>query len=384
MENFINLSAFPAMLFESFDQHDHAFSVVTARISYDFDIASGSLTFCAEQPELVEQDEYYGEPGRSSVCFESDLAPWKPRLDVVINGTAWAPGDKPVREFTVGAQIGDFTRLLRIYGPREWRKMIAGWSLSAAQPIISLPLRYEYAAGGFYTLQEGEEYASPANTAGMGWYSAEYLKKINKQRLPAPQIELLPQPIKSIDEISLPAGFGFFGRGWQGRIEYAGTYDEAWQRDRHPFLPTDFRFDYWCGAHPWMQFPLPQPLQAVPIKLKYLIRAQEKSDQEISFHVPVESLFIFITTAKGAGVAKDMQLDTLVIDLPQRKVHCTYRAAVSENMEPVMTELRFIQRSDREVMLKRAEEMNADPSSQEFMPLPPSLAAKLPQENHHG
>ena len=175
-----------------------------------------------------------------------------------------------------------------------------------------------------------------------------------------------------------------FGRGWQGRIEYAGTYDEVWQRDRHPFLPTDFRFDYWCGAHPRMQFPLPQPLQAVPIKLKYLISAQEKSDQEISFHVPVESLFIFITTAKGAGVAKDMQLDTLVIDLPQRKVHCTYRAAVSENMEPVMTELRFIQRSDREVMLKRAEEMNADPSSQEFMPLPPSLAAKLPQENHHG
>ncbi|NUW61957.1 DUF2169 domain-containing protein, partial [Cronobacter muytjensii] len=77
MENFTNLSAFPAMLFDSFDQNDHGFSTVVARVSYDLDIATGALTLCDDQGELVEQDLHYGEPGYSSVRFESDLAPYK-------------------------------------------------------------------------------------------------------------------------------------------------------------------------------------------------------------------------------------------------------------------------------------------------------------------
>lgn len=147
MENFANLTAFPALLFDSLDQHDHGFSTVVARLSYDLDIKSGELVFCEDQGELVEQDNYFAEQGRSSVRFESDLAPYKPRMDVVINATAWAPEDKPVKSFTAGVQLGDFTRLIKINGPREWRKMIATWQLSESQPITSLDLRYEYAAG---------------------------------------------------------------------------------------------------------------------------------------------------------------------------------------------------------------------------------------------
>lgn len=109
MENFANLTAFPALLFDSLDQHDHGFTTVVARLRYDLNVQTGQLTLCEEQGELMEEDSYFGEEGRSSVRFESDLAPYKPRMDLVINATAWAPKDKPAKSFTAGIQVGDFT-----------------------------------------------------------------------------------------------------------------------------------------------------------------------------------------------------------------------------------------------------------------------------------
>ncbi|AYH05896.1 DUF2169 domain-containing protein [Pectobacterium parmentieri] len=384
MENFANYSAFPAQLFESIDQHDHGFSVLVARVSYDLDIISGKLTLSEDQGELVEQDEYYDEPGSSSVRFESDLAPYKPRLDVVINGTAWAPEDKAVRQFTVGVRIGDFMRLLNVYGPREWRNMVASWQLTEAKPITNLDLRYEYAQGGCYRLEKGEVLASASNSVGIGWLPAKAQKQLKLQRVDAPQFELLPQPIKHIDDETLPAGFGFYGRGWTPRIGFAGTHDDAWKQQRHPFLPEDFRFDYWCGAHPWMQFPLPKPLLHVPVMLKNLVSHQEKAGQEINFAVPVETLFAFVTTQQGAGVTFDLQLDTLVIDLPSRKVHCSYRAVFSEQLEAAMTELRFIAVDERNAMVQRSQHQLTNAQDDSFTPLPPSLAALISQEQRHG
>mgnify|MGYP004710089017 FL=1 len=218
----------------------------------------------------------------------------------------------------------------------------------------------------------------------MGWLSSKAQKQLKLQRVPASQFELLPQPIKHIDDENLPAGFGFYGRGWKPRLNFAGTDDDAWKQHRHPFLPEDFRFDYWCGAHPWMQFPLPKPLSHVPVTLKNLISHQEKAGQEISFSVPVETLFAFITTQQGAGIAYDLQLDTLVIDLPSRKVHCSYRAVFSEQLDAAMTELRFIAADERTAMVKHAQKQLTDAQYDSFTPLPPSLVALVSQEQRHG
>ncbi|MDR6297233.1 hypothetical protein QE407_002587 [Pantoea dispersa] len=178
--------------------------------------------------------------------------------------------------------------------------------------------------------------------------------------------------------------FGFYGRGWKPRIGFAGTYDEAWKQQRHPFLPQDFRFDYWCGAHPWMQFPLPKPLSHIPVTLKNLISQQDKPGQEISFSVPVETLFAFVTTQLGAGVSYDLQLDTLVINLPDRKVHCTYRTVFSELLEAAVTELRFITAKERKAIVQKAQQQITDTNDDSFTPLPPSLVGLISQESGHG
>lgn len=384
MENFINYSPFPALLFDSLDQNDQGFSTLVARISYELDPQRGMLTLCDDQGELVEQDEHYGEPGRSSVRRESDLAPYKPKMDVVINATAWAPANKPTPKFVVGAAIGQHVRLINVYGERIWRKGIGYWSLSEPKPLLSLPIRYENAQGGYYALNDGQTWASPTNTVGIGWLSAEANKALTLQKLSAPQLELLPHPIKKIDDTHLPAGFGFIGRGWQPRLQQAGTYDERWKETRHPFLPADFSFNYWCGAHPWLQFPLPEPLTFIPFKLKNLISAASKADQEVFFSLPVETLFAFVTTTAGAGVSIDLRLDTVVVDMEAAQVNATYRAVFSEELDAALTELRFIDKDQRQSMVEESIRQRENPEEKDFLPLPPSLFEHSYQESKDG
>lgn len=45
-----------------------------------------------------------------------------------------------------------------------------------------------------------------------------------------------------------PAGFGFVGRSWLPRISYAGTYDQKWLDEQHPYPPFDMDYRYWNGA----------------------------------------------------------------------------------------------------------------------------------------
>ena len=52
--------------------------------------------------------------------------------------------------------------------------------------------------------------------------------------------------------------FGPMGRGWPGRIEYGGTYDQNWIDNIFPFLPPDFDDRYFQMAPPDQQIDLPK------------------------------------------------------------------------------------------------------------------------------
>jgi hypothetical protein len=190
---FRNLTPFPAQDFEGIDQHDQAFHVVVLRQTLSF--ASGKLTYADDQEPLCEVDEFFGAMNQSSVRQESDFCQYKPRCDVIVNATAYAPKDRltqfdvHLRVFTVGEHdLPEAPRGLnyRMEAPPEeiekWRKEvkriqalpapernlidktltvcgehaflkngvlgIGGWHLSDPKPIAKLPLRYEYALGG--------------------------------------------------------------------------------------------------------------------------------------------------------------------------------------------------------------------------------------------
>src|SRR5213594_1738502 len=70
--------------------------VVVAKGTYGIPVrADEAPQLLEEQVPLVMCDEFTGEPGSSAPLYEIDFAPRKPRCDVLLNGSAYAPGGRP-------------------------------------------------------------------------------------------------------------------------------------------------------------------------------------------------------------------------------------------------------------------------------------------------
>lgn len=337
--NFINHTIFPALNFDCHNPHHDKFHVVASRITYDIRIntrnGQSQLIISPEQSPLNYTDISYSEMIDASIEYENDLAPYKPKTDIVINATAFVPENNPVPVFDVGIQIGKYQKALRIFGPRNWVKEGNEWFLTEPEPISYLNIRYEHASGGTYNTGD-TVFTSPANPIGMGWYPAEFLAGSDKTHLPAHQIESPDIPAQHISQILRPDGFGFFGRTWQGRAEYAGDYHQ------NPSSQMPDNINYWCGAHPTLQIPHLKAGNKLPLKLFGLVSATEIERQHVLFYVPVENLFVFIGSGLGFSIPKNLQLDTIVVDMNLRKVFCTYRIALPDSLNITEVTLRYI------------------------------------------
>src|SRR5215813_3134120 len=73
----------------------------------------GTCMLAEEQQELVYADEFYGEPGISSVQYESDFAFYKPRTDVIVVGHAYATGGGPTRRVDVTLELSTIRKTVR-------------------------------------------------------------------------------------------------------------------------------------------------------------------------------------------------------------------------------------------------------------------------------
>src|SRR5262249_15593717 len=112
---FDNLTPFSALVYDV-DLDDGEWHVIVARGAYTLGAAPGSeeepevriTPLAAPSPEeegLTVTDEYFGEMNRSSVKHESDLAPAKPKCDVIVIGSAHSPTGEPVASVEVGVRI---------------------------------------------------------------------------------------------------------------------------------------------------------------------------------------------------------------------------------------------------------------------------------------
>lgn len=99
-----NHTPFPALAFEGIDQHDQSFHVIALRQTLTWD-EHGILAYADEQAPLCEVDTFFGDMNASSVRQESDLCQYKPKCDVIINATAYAPKGKPVTHFNVRLMV---------------------------------------------------------------------------------------------------------------------------------------------------------------------------------------------------------------------------------------------------------------------------------------
>jgi hypothetical protein len=349
---FKNLTPFDALAYTGIDVNDMEFHVVVMRVAYDIKAtAQGTHTLeLAQTPaDLAMQDVYYGEPNVSSVKWESDLAPFKPRCDfVVVNANAIARSGGKLARYYCAVQVGQGANATRkellVCGPRNWNLGLV-WTLGTPDLTSEVPLRYEYAYGGHcqhtYAKSLFEKEAKPAinevymyNPVGMGWASDEWLAATSVKSLPCAQIEDPNERISHLGKQYMPQGFGIVGRAWSQRLPYAGTYDDAWLQNRWPNLPPDFAFDYWNGAHPDLQIPYPKP--ATFIGLYGLT-----PDGMLEMCLPGHRGYVLARFEEGAMLPLPTHIDTLIVDMQTMQVHVVYRAVVPLNARVRVLEARF-------------------------------------------
>lgn len=210
-----------------------------------------------EQLPLVMTDTFTGQPGFSAPVFEADFAPRKPACDILLIGSAWAPGGRLVTRTEVELRVGPVRKRFDVVGERVWEAGITGIRPSAPQPFVQMPISYDVAFGGADRESEdaAEHDAYLANPVGRGY--RKHLKTAWVDGKPLPNTEESGHAVTWPADRYRPMAFGPIGRGWTARARYAGTYDDKWLADVFPFLPIDFDERYFQAAPEDQQMPKP-------------------------------------------------------------------------------------------------------------------------------
>jgi len=279
-----------------------------------------TLTLHDQQVALVTSDVFFGEPGLSAPKYEVDFAPRKHRCDVLLNGSAYAPGDKPVERVTVGVRIGGWSKSFSVIGDRFWSTAGGGVRVTAPKPFRTMPVSYDRAFGGADMRHDepAQHVAFMLNPSGRSFHKHMIAKWLHASALP--NTEELTQPITTPDGAYRPMAFGPIGRHWEPRYKYAGTYDQNWIDNIFPFLPADFDEQYYQSA------PLDQQLSKLlseqPVALLNLT-----PDGRRDFVLPQFEAPFHILPTKGAREDLTAPLDTIVIEPDLERVTMTWRIA---------------------------------------------------------
>jgi len=228
--------------------------VIAVKGTFDI-LPDGATQLSKKQEAPLLLPEYFGDAGTSSLRYELDLSASKPAVDVLLNGTAYAPPGDAVTELDVTLTVGTAIRkVLKVSGDRYWDPGLLHDALpTPAEPFESMPLTWERAFGGSDTSSEDpamHRYES-RNPVGTGF--AESRKYLAGQRLP--NVEFPRRRVSSWKDRPQPAGFGPVSSYWEPRLSYAGTYDAHWLEDRFPLLPQDFNERHFCCAPEDQQTP---------------------------------------------------------------------------------------------------------------------------------
>lgn len=206
----------------------------------------GTMEIAEKQGDVCMAPVYCGEPGKSSLLYESDLFHTKPQTDIILHGHAYAPKGTYATRADVGMRVGNLSKSLRVFGDRYWERGFLGMKMTRPKPFEKMSIVYERAFGGWDQKSDNPKKHSwePRNPIGTGF--AVEAKHLVGQKLP--NVEYPKSLISSWKQRPCPAGFGPVAGNWQPRLQFAGTYDKKWEEERLPLLPEDFdeRF-YQCS-----------------------------------------------------------------------------------------------------------------------------------------
>ena len=271
-----------------------------------------------EQLPLVMADTFTGQPGFSAPHYEVDFAPRKAQCDVLLLGSAYAPGGRPATRVPVGLRIGNLTKSFTVIGDRRWDAGITGIRATLPEKFTVKPISYDLAFGGVD--HEHEDPAKHAaymlNPVGRGFRKRLKSEWVDGKSLP--NTEELNRAVTRPDDDYVPMAFGPIGRGWAQRSQHAGTYDDKWLADHFPFLPPDFNERYYQAAPLDQQLPL-------PIGGPEVVLGNLTADGYRSFSLPHFDATISVFPKQGGSEDYTAVLDTVMLEPDQGQFTVTWR-----------------------------------------------------------
>jgi hypothetical protein len=273
-----------------------------------------------EQQPLVMADTFSGAPGLSAPVHEVDFAPRKHACDVLLVGSAHAPGGRPATRVPVRLKAGAVDKACEVVGDRVWNAGLTGIRPSAPEPFVSKPISYDLAFGGV-----DQESADPAehdayrlNPVGRGY--RKHLSNAWVGGRPLPNTEAPGSEVSWPTHRHAPMAFGPLGRGWQQRACFAGTYDQAWLDEVFPFLPKDFDERYYQAAPADQQLPL---LEA-PVDVSLVNFTPDGLRQ---FVLPHFEAPVHVFPKRGGRENLTATLDTIVFEPDHERFTMSWRLA---------------------------------------------------------
>lgn len=304
------------------DKEGREYLVVCVKGTYTIPKDGSMPQLADEQLPLVAADTFTGEPGFSAPIYESDYPPFKPRCDVLLNGSAYAPGGRPATNVPVGLQFGHMRKRFVVVGDRVWNYSMLMTTASDPQPFLRMPISYDRAFGGVDNSQNDPKkvHAVLENPVGVGFHY--HLAKASVDGKPLPNTEEHKRSVSTPNNKRYrPMSFGPMGRAWQPRAPLAGTYDQNWIDNIFPFLPPDFDPAYYQAAPVDQQVPYPQGGE--PVALFNLTQ-----EGQIVFPFPKSNLLVWFFLKDAEEKEARAVADTVMLMPDEDRFTVTYRASL--------------------------------------------------------
>jgi hypothetical protein len=286
--------------------------VVAVRVSFALD-AAGKLELADEQLAPRSAPEFEGDPGLSSLKYESDLGAMPPTTEVVVRAHAHAPRHQATERVPVSLRVGAVYKQLLVHGERRYRA--DGLTLTEPAPFVSAPIRYEHAYGGSDSGDStpGRRGAYPRNPVGCGY-------AIDPRTRAGALAHTIEYPVGD-PAVRGPAGFGPIAAHWSPRRERAGTFDDAWHTAQRPLLPLDYDPGFALAAPEDQQLP------------DYLVGAERvellgmSPEGALGFTLP--SLALLFSTRIGLNLEqRRARLVSVSVEPEERRLGLLYKSAL--------------------------------------------------------
>ena len=273
-----------------------------------FRLAPG-LSHPAEEPEeIVTEDRHFDDDPRCSLYVPSDLVPFKPRVDVLLVGSAFSPRHEPASRVVTRLRVGNFEKSIAVHGDRV---LGAGRDpgLMPGLPFTAMPLRWERAAAGIGRL----------NPVGV------VTSRLSVARSDLVGAVILPNLVPVVERdasTELPAlGFGPVAASWPGRepkLGKGGVPEGGWSDHA---LGDDLDLAFFNAAPP------DQQLERLAGDERIELDGLHSEHAQLATRLAIQKPAAMLTTTRGI-VAVAMRPDTLWFDTDRGLCTLTWRGVV--------------------------------------------------------